>query len=138
MAQEHELGGNRRTADEIRKDIASKRESISEAVGQLGEKIQDTFDWRGYVIRHPYAAVGVAAGAGLVVGGLIRRRQTPLERIKDAISDATSDAAREFQKSLGRFAARTGAHARAKNTLSGIVTKAVSNFIHSRFMDGHH
>lgn len=138
MAKERDMsGGNHRSTDEIRKDIAAKRESVSDTVGQLGEKLQGTLDWRGYVVRHPYAAVGVAAGAGLLVGGLLRRKQTPLERIKDAVTDAAGHIARDFHKSLGRFVAGGGAPARARNVLSGIVSKAVAGFIHSRFTDGH-
>jgi len=141
MAQEHDLnlkgtGGNR-SADEIRQDIAAKRESIADAVGKLGEKIQGTLDWRGYVVRHPYASVGVAAGAGMIIGSLIRRRQRPMERIMDALSDAADDLAGDVQKSLRRIVARAGAPVVMKRAVGGIVSRAVSSFIQSRFTDGH-
>jgi len=138
MAEEHGVGGgNQRSTEEIRKDIAAKRESISDAVGQLGAKIQGTFDWRGYVVRRPYAAVGVAAGAGLLVGSLVRRKQTPFERIKNALSDAADDVARDLRKSLGGFGTKAGASVRARNAVTGIVSKTVASYIHSRFIDGH-
>jgi hypothetical protein len=138
MAQEHDLrgtGGNR-SAEEIRQDIAAKRESIADTVDRLGEKIQGTLDWKGYVMRHPYASLGVAAGAGLLVGGLIWRKQRPLERILDAFSDAADDVAGDIRKSLRRFVVKAGAPVMFKNAMTGVLSKAVSSYVRSRFTDG--
>ncbi len=48
-----EIEGPERSAEEIRQDIAAKRESISETVDRLGERIQETLDWREYVVEYP-------------------------------------------------------------------------------------
>ena len=75
----------------IRQDIAAKRESISETVDKLGDRIQETLDWREYVAEYPAVALGLAAGAGFLVAGIVKRRPTPQERIMDAVADLTQD-----------------------------------------------
>lgn len=42
-----------RSAVAIRQDIAAKRESISETVDKLGDRIHETLDWREYVAEYP-------------------------------------------------------------------------------------
>ena len=140
MAEANDLiRGTQRSTREIRQDIAAKRESISGAVERLGDKIQGTFDWRSYVARHPYAAVGVAAGAGFLISGFFRRRTRPSERIMDALADAVSDFAGDAQKSLRRMIIKTGTpvvvKSAMKGALAGVLSKAVSGFIQKQFRD---
>ena len=75
MAERTSVATQRRLHDEtadrsavaIRGDIAAKRESISETVDKLGERIQETFDWHEYVAEYPGVALGLAAGAGFLL-----------------------------------------------------------------------
>jgi ElaB/YqjD/DUF883 family membrane-anchored ribosome-binding protein len=80
-----------RSAVAIRQDIAAKRESISETVDKLGERIQETFDWHEYVAEYPGVALGLAAGAGFLIAGIFKRNPSPQERILDAVADLTED-----------------------------------------------
>ncbi|HXI91436.1 MAG TPA: hypothetical protein VNO24_15575 [Blastocatellia bacterium] len=80
-----------RSAGAIRQDIAAKRESISEAVDKLGDRIHRTFDWHEYVAEYPAVALGLAAGVGFVIAGMFKRNPTPQERILDAVADLTED-----------------------------------------------
>src|SRR5947207_5990317 len=80
-----------RSAVAIRQDIAAKRESISETVDKLGERIHETFDWHEYVAEYPAIALGLAAGAGFLVAGIFKRTPSPQERILDAMADLTED-----------------------------------------------
>src|SRR5215468_3358440 len=93
LAVERQTGdaAGERSAAAIRRDIAAKRESISETDDQLGERLHQTFDWREYIGRHPLAAVGVAMGAGFLASSLFKRRPTPRERIMDAVADLADD-----------------------------------------------
>ncbi|HSE38965.1 MAG TPA: hypothetical protein VLG74_16810 [Blastocatellia bacterium] len=75
----------------IRHDIAAKRESISETVDKLGDRLQKTLDWREYVAEYPAVALGLAAGAGFLVAGIFKRNPTPRERIMDAFAELTED-----------------------------------------------
>jgi hypothetical protein len=86
----HEDAPDRSTVA-IRQDIAAKRESISETVDKLGDRIQETLDWREYIAEYSVAALGLAAGAGFLVAGIFRRRPTPRERIMDAVAELTED-----------------------------------------------
>ena len=80
-----------RSAHEIRQDIAAKRETISETVDKLGERLHDTFDWRVYIADYPMVALGLAAGVGFLVSGIFKRNPTPQERIMDAFAEMTED-----------------------------------------------
>ena len=80
-----------RSAVAIRQDIAAKRESISETVDKLGERIHETFDWHEYVAEYPAVALGLAAGAGFLIAGMFKRKPSPQERILDAVADLTED-----------------------------------------------
>jgi len=75
----------------IRQDIAAKRESISETVDKLGDRIQETLDWREYIAEYPAVALGLAAGAGFLVAGIFKRHSSPQERIMDAVAELTED-----------------------------------------------
>lgn len=80
-----------RSAVAIRQNIAAKRESISETVDKLGERIQETFDWHEYVAEYPAVALGLTAAAGFLVAGIFKRRPSPKERIIEAVAELTED-----------------------------------------------
>jgi ElaB/YqjD/DUF883 family membrane-anchored ribosome-binding protein len=90
-----------RTADSIRQDIAAKRESISGTVDRLGERIQETLDWRSYVGEYPLVALGLAAGVGLTFSGLFKRRPSPRERIVDALAETVEDITDQVRNNFG-------------------------------------
>ena len=80
-----------RSAVAIRQDIAAKRESISDTVDKLGERLHETFDWHEYVAEYPAIALGLTAAAGFLVAGIFKRRATPQERIMEAVAELTED-----------------------------------------------
>jgi ElaB/YqjD/DUF883 family membrane-anchored ribosome-binding protein len=119
-----------RSAVAIRQDIAAKRESISETVDKLGERIHETFDWHEYVAEYPAVALGLAAGAGFLVAGIFKRNPSPQERIFDAVADLTEDMtdrvgdvmAGVIQKKL--FSGRT-----VKAAVTAMIVKAGVDFL---------
>jgi ElaB/YqjD/DUF883 family membrane-anchored ribosome-binding protein len=106
-----------RSAEEIRKDIDEKKETISDAVNRLGERIQEKVDWRGHVRRHPLLTLGAAAGVGFLVSGIFTRRANPLEQVADALQELSS-------KNSGQSLIRM--------TLFGIATKAATDWMNTR------
>ena len=80
-----------RSAFAIRQDIAAQRESISETVDKLGDRLQETFDWHEYVAGYPVVALGLAAGAGFLIAGVFKRKPTPQQRIHEAFAELTED-----------------------------------------------
>jgi|SRR5689334_15319832 ElaB/YqjD/DUF883 family membrane-anchored ribosome-binding protein len=82
---------HQRTAESIRQDIAAKRESISGTVDRLGDRIQESLDWRSYVGEYPLVALGLAAGVGFAFSGIFKRRLTPGDRILEAIAETVED-----------------------------------------------
>jgi hypothetical protein len=111
-----------RSTEDIRQDIAKKEENISRTVEQIGERITEKLDWRGYVKGSPYWALGAAAGVGYLVSGMLRIRTSPVERITDPIAEAGRD-------SIDDVRAGAAGPSLIKATLLGIAVKAASDWI---------
>jgi len=124
--------GSERSSDEIRNDIAARRESISHTVGQIGEKIHETLDWKGYIDRYPYAAIGLAVGTGLLLGGLLRRKRSPTERIVDALAEKAEELGESLRDSARRMIIKTAAPSLFRGTIYGIAGKALMQYLHNR------
>jgi hypothetical protein len=88
------------TEEEIRQDIAARRESITDAVDRLSDRFQQTFDWRAYVSNYPLAALGVVAGMGFLAARIIKPRPSAGKRIKDAMAYGIEDLASRFHRRL--------------------------------------
>ncbi len=105
-----------RSADDIRRDIDEKKEVISEAVNKLGQRIHEKVDWRGQVTKHPFVALGAAAGIGFLAAGIFRRRANPLEEVADALHNLST---------------RNSGQGIIKMTLLGIATKAAMEWMNT-------
>ncbi len=111
-----------RDTEDIRQDIAKGKENISQAVEQIGERIKEKIDWRGYVKESPYWALGAAAGLGYLASRMFTRRTTPIERLMRPIAE-------EVRDSLGGMLAGAAGSGLIKVTLMGIATKAAASWI---------
>jgi len=111
-----------RSTEDIRRDIAKKEENISRTVEQIGERIQEKLDWRGYVKDSPYWALGAAAGIGFLASGMFRTRATPVERIMDSLAG-------EVRDSLYGLRAAAAGPGLIKVTLLGIAAKAAADWL---------
>jgi ElaB/YqjD/DUF883 family membrane-anchored ribosome-binding protein len=124
-----------RSAREIRKDIAAKRETISETVDKLGERIHQTLDWREYVAEYPGVALGLAAGVGFLVSGIFRREPTPQERIMDAVADIADDLTDRISDVAGDAIKRKMVSGKTvKAAIFAMVTKAAVDFAKQKAM----
>lgn len=126
-----------RSADEIRQDIAARRESITEAVDRLSDRFQRTFKWRAYVSDHPLAALGVAVGIGFLGARLFRPRPSPGDRIKDALADSVGDFAGRFKHQLEALVPihhKVGIGTTVKAAATGLLTKAVTDYVRGRIV----
>ncbi len=126
------LGSSERSSTEIRNDIAARRESITQTVGQLGDKIHETLDWKGYVARYPYAAIGVAVGAGIIVGGLLKRKPSPSERIVEALVDKDDQLGDDLRDSVRKLFIKTAAPSLFRGSLYGIAGRALMHYLQNR------
>jgi ElaB/YqjD/DUF883 family membrane-anchored ribosome-binding protein len=129
-----------RSAEEIRQDIAARRESITDTVDRLSDRFQQTFDWRAYVSDYPLAALGVAAGLGFLAARIIKPRPSAGRRIKDALAYGIEDLASSFHHRLENVAphrAGSGLGGTVKAALTGLVTKAATDYLQNRFVDRH-
>jgi ElaB/YqjD/DUF883 family membrane-anchored ribosome-binding protein len=111
-----------RSSEDIRQDITKEKESISQTVEQIGERIKEKMDWREYVKDSPYWALGAAAGLGYLASRMFIRRTTPMERLMRPIADGVRD-------SLGGLLAGAAGSGLIKVTLMSIATKVAANWI---------
>jgi ElaB/YqjD/DUF883 family membrane-anchored ribosome-binding protein len=111
-----------RSTEEIRQDIAKGEENLSQTVEQIGERIKEKLDWRGYVKDSPYWALGAAAGLGYLASRALIPRPTPTERMIDSIAEKVRD-------SLGGMRAGAAGSSLIKATLLGIATKAAASWL---------
>ena len=127
MAEREHLSDTRkadveRSTEDIHRDIAKKEENISQTVEQIGERITEIVDWRGYVKDYPYWALGAAAGLGYLASRIFITRTTPMERIMGSFAE-------EVRDSLGGLRAGVTGPSLIKVTLLGIATKAAVSWI---------
>jgi len=139
MAKEIDLGqraldsNELRSAESIRDDIAATREDISATVDKLTDRVHESLDWRSYVERHPLAAIGVVAGAGLLVSGLARKRSTPTERILKALADSVEDTTGRLRGTLSLLPSsglRPGGAVKA--AVVGLLARKASEYVEER------
>lgn len=126
-----------RSAEEIRQDIADKRESLSKTVDRLGERIHQTLDWREYIGDHPYAALGIAAGLGFLMWGIFRPRPTSRERIMDALAESAEGLADRFRETVSNVSnlpleKESGLGRAVKATVATAVTRAALDSLSHR------
>jgi hypothetical protein len=121
-----------RSAEEIRQDIAAKRESISETVDRLNDKFQSTLDWRTYAGNFPFVALGAALGLGYVVSRIFTPKPTPRERIMEAIADSVEDFKGQFGDYLDLDIVprkRTTIGTSVKAAATAMLTKAATDYV---------
>jgi ElaB/YqjD/DUF883 family membrane-anchored ribosome-binding protein len=134
MAERDDLGARvepgeaERSSEKIRQDIAAKRETISDTVDRLGERIQEKLDWRGYVARYPYWAIGTAAGVGFLASSLFRRRPSPADRIVDAFADTIEGVSSKLRDAVGGIA-HAGTRGVMKGAVTGMIAKAAADWL---------
>jgi ElaB/YqjD/DUF883 family membrane-anchored ribosome-binding protein len=126
-----------RSADDIRQDIAARRDSISETVEHLSDRFQRTLDWRTYVTDYPLAALGVAVGAGFLLAGLFKRRSTPSHRIYDAVAEVVEDVTDRFRHQLDGVGINksSGLSRTVKAAATGALTKAATDYLRNRLAE---
>lgn len=111
-----------RSSADIRQDIAQEKENITQTVEQIGARIKDELDWREYVKKSPYWAMGITAGLGYLASGMFRTRTTPMEQIIGSLAEEVHD-------SLGGLHARTAGPGLIKMALFGIATQVAAGWI---------
>jgi hypothetical protein len=129
--------GPERSAEEIRRDIASTRESITETVDQLSDRFGQTLDWRTHVADRPLIALAVAAGIGFLAAGLFKRRSSAKDRITDALADAVEDMTDRFRNQLdGLGLKRPGLGMTMRAAAAGAIAKAATAYLSNRVVGG--
>lgn len=114
-----------RSIEDIRHDIERTRQNISGTVDSLGAKLHEQLDWREYIRRKPFVAIGVGVGAGLVISRMIVARPKPPATLSDFIADILAKTVRQIRPKEESFA--TG----AVKMLAGVVATQVAQSLHA-------
>jgi ElaB/YqjD/DUF883 family membrane-anchored ribosome-binding protein len=115
-----------RSSDEIRRDIAAKRESISATVDRLNTTVQRVFDWKTYVVDHPVAALGIAAGVGFLASRILVPGKAPTDRLVDAAMDTLDDLS---DRVLDRFNLKPRYGRAVRAALMAMATRSAGNYV---------
>ena len=143
MVERHELvtrsdyddGASERTSDEIRQDIAARRESITETVDKLNEHVHRTLDWRVYVAEHPMVVLGVAAGLGFLTAGIFKPRLSPRERILAALSETVEDVTGRLRDQIDQLPLQSAKSSQSvKAVAAAMATKVITDYLHNRIL----
>lgn len=129
-----ERAADTRSVDEIRQNIAERRESIAETVDEIGDRFSRTLDWREYLAEYPLVAIGAAAGVGLLLSGIFKRRPTSGERIIEALADGVEDVTDRFRYQLEEVGAmkksgKMGLGRTAKAAITATITKSATDYL---------
>ncbi|MBO0861089.1 MAG: DUF3618 domain-containing protein [Chloracidobacterium sp.] len=133
------ISGAERSADEIRQDIAARRESITDTVDRLSDRFQQTLDWKAYVSDHPLAALGVAAGLGFLTARIFKPRPSAGKRIKDALAYSIEDLAGRFHRQLENVAPNRsgpGLGVALKAAVTGLIARAATDYLQNKVAAG--
>jgi ElaB/YqjD/DUF883 family membrane-anchored ribosome-binding protein len=114
-----------RSIEEIRQDIERTRQNISGTVDTLGAKLHEQLDWREYVRRKPFVAVGVGVGAGLLISRMIVSKPKPPANFSDFIASTLAKTVRQIARPKHESFA-TGAF----KMLAGLVVTRVAQSLH--------
>jgi hypothetical protein len=87
-----------RSIDDIRQDIERTRQNISGTVDSLGAKLHDQLDWREYIRRKPFVALGIGLGAGLVISRVIVPKPRPSFTLSDFIAGTLAKTVRQITR----------------------------------------
>lgn len=129
VAARAEESATERSAQEIRHDIAERREQITEAVDKLNDRVQETLDWRSYLAEHPLATLGLAAGVGFLISGIFKPRPTPRDRILDAMAESVEDITSRIRSSIDMLPVKVlGSRRTIKTAITALATKAAADY----------
>lgn len=133
-----EVSGDDRSAEEIRQDIAARRESITETVDRLSDRFQRTLNWRAYVSDYPLATLGVVAGLGFLAARIFKPRPSAGKRVKDALAYGIEDLVGRFHHQLENVAPHRsgpGINRTVKTAVTGLIAQAATDYLRNRFVD---
>ncbi len=119
-----------RDPEEIRQDISLHKAAISSTISRLDDRFQEAVDWRTHAAAHPFVAIGIATGAGLLVANLFKRKASPQDRIMDALADGAETI---FDQAQSRFGTLLDSATPKKNVVQGalitLAVKAVTSYL---------
>ena len=134
MAQTTDIAqATERSAEDIRRDIEARRESITNTVEKLNTEVQRALDWRSYVSSHPVTAVIAAAGAGFLIARLFKRKATPMERLLDAAADGVEEIADTLMSQLGLYRSASSLVKTSGGAVSAFAAKQVADYVRRRW-----
>ncbi len=115
-------------AEELSRAMEDSRASISETVSELREAVNQAIDWREHVKTHPGASLGIAAGAGLIVGRWVGTKITGADTSRPGARDeAAGWSPASHVKSVGAPPGRMldGSRHRAASRAESLVNRVI-------------
>ena len=119
-----------RDPEEIRQDISLHKAAISSTISRLDDRLHEAVDWRTHAAAHPFVAIGLAAGAGVLLSNIFKRQASPQDRIMEALADGAETI---FDQAQSRFGTLLDSAAPKKNVVQGalitLAIKAITSYL---------
>jgi len=125
-----------RNPEQLRNEIESSKEAITDTIKRLDEHIHRAVDWRAQVREHPFVALGAAAVGGVLLAGMFSRKPSPRDRIVDAIADSVEDITDRVRNRVGSQLTRTMTGSLLKTAVTTVVAKKLTEYLHQKTANG--
>lgn len=119
------------TSGQIEQHINEQRGELDHNINELQQKVRATFDWRERTCARPFAALGIAFGAGVVLAavlpppaGLVARARSRFQERTTSSRESASNTATQYEKQRAYEA-----WDKIKGALLGLVTTRVQEFL---------
>lgn len=123
-----------REMEQMQERLRARGRSVAGVVDALGGEIREAADWRTHVARHPYWALGAAAGVGLLAAVFVRGRRAPEPRLLDAAAGTLEAFAGRLRDSAGSRSrvSRVGAAGLVRSVVGVCVSRALRQRLAAR------
>jgi hypothetical protein len=119
----------------LRRLIATECQALDHALHRLGERFQETIDWRRHASRHRGALWAAASGAALLGLWRRRRRRSPAERAAAAVVESARDVSAQACETLATLGSLISVRRRIPNVVVAPLAAAATRAA-MRWWDG--
>lgn len=125
-----------RGVGQIERGAVAKPKFVTETIKLDGSSTARPFDWQACIKEHPYLTLGLAAGAGMLLVGLLKPRPTAKKRLIKTLGNNVAGASRQLERGIGGLAEKPARVATSvKAAAATMATKALKNYLQRKLIN---
>jgi ElaB/YqjD/DUF883 family membrane-anchored ribosome-binding protein len=134
MSPGAEISG--RNAKEVEQHEAAQSKASPKPIRLESNKSAQSFDWQACVKDHPYLTLGLAAGAGLLLVGLLKPRPSARKNLIKTLGNNFAESSRQLERGIGRLAEKPGQISTSvKAAAATMATRALKTYLKRRIIN---